>query len=99
MRRFTVAAAAVVAVIVLAGCSATISTGTGTTIKAWPTAEPLTGPVPVGRWACFFDEDMDAMRASNQAEPPSACFILYGGAIAFHPGGIGYDLKQYVRGS
>lgn len=104
MRRFTVAAAAVAAVVMLVGCSGTISTGGApkkTPIKTWPMAEPLTGAAPVGYWECVDTFDVEELRISNKAPAPRQhrCRNLDGQyAIEYRPDGTGYDLKQYRRG-
>ena len=58
----------------LAGCSASVSTPGSTTtggIRRYPTAEPLTGPAPVGYWACVSDFDPAELRMSNSRVEPS----------------------------
>ena len=103
MRRFIVAAAVVAAAFMLAGCSGTISTNTGTRtpIKTWPTAPVLTGEFPVGYWACIDDFDVAELRTANNKNAPGThqCRAYQGSAaIEYRPDGTGYDLEQYRRG-
>ena len=89
-------------VLLMTACSGTVSlsgAGGNGVVPRWPTATPLTGEVPVGRWACVFDADLEGMKSSNSSSSPQACFVLDGGAISFHPDSSGYDLKQYKRES
>lgn len=76
--RSFVCSVAVVQVLVIVGCSATISGGGGG--RTFTVAEPLAGPVIVGRWMCIDDRNYDAMRQSNQGRIREIrCPILGGG--------------------
>ena len=71
MRRFAVVAAVTAVAFVVAGCSGTVSTSAGGTIKVWPTAPALTGAVPVGYWECVDTFDVEELRTANRASAPT----------------------------
>ena len=107
MRRFTVTAAVVAALIAVMGCSGSISTRMSGPIEAtgpiglWPTAPALTGSPPVGYWECVNTFDVEEIRASNSAHAPRQhdCRGFDGDrAIEYKADGTGYDLAQYRRG-
>ena len=68
-------------VLVLIGCSGAVSVSSGDkTIKVWPTADPLTGPLMVGWWMCYRDRDYAAMRESNRHGGDQRCWHQIGTA-------------------
>ena len=72
-----------------------------TTIKAWPVAQDLTGPIPVGRWACIADGDLERLRKTNSGNLPRLCSVVPGTserAVEFRPDGSGWTLDQYGGG-
>ena len=72
-------AGAVLVVVVLVGCSGAVSVSSGDkTIRVWPTADPLTGPLMVGWWMCYLDQDFAAMRESNRHGGDQRCWHQIG---------------------
>lgn len=65
-------------ILVIAGCSGSVSVSGGAKkqIKTWPVAEPLEGPIPVGRWRCYRAQDFEAMRQSNSAALDDSCNVV-----------------------
>ena len=94
-----VAGAGALVVVVLFGCSGAVSVSSGdNTIRVWPTADPLTGPLMVGRWMCTKDLDYAAMRQSNRvAQTQFRCntFIDLARAMEVLPDGSGRALSVY----
>ena len=87
--------------VVLASCDrATLRTGTGV-IELYPTAKPLTGPIPVGRWMCFFLFDYEAIKMTNSGRVPRLCQLYdsFYESAEFNPDGTGWLLDQWQRGS
>ena len=102
--RYVLAIGATMMIWALAGCSATVSPGSPTTggIKRYPTSEPLTGPAPVGYWACVSDFDPAEFRMSNSRSAPRFYRCRAGSgerAIEYRPDGTGWELARYERGS
>ena len=62
-------------------------------------AEPLVGPIPVGRWDCIPDRDYESMRGSNNSYFPGVCYIVRIGerASEFLPYGSGWALRAHKR--
>lgn len=66
----------------------------------WPTETPLTGELPVGRWAGVEDFDFEGKKANNDGDYPALKRVISntpGGAIELRPGGVGFVLRQYQR--
>ena len=90
-------------ILVIAGCSGAVSVSDGekkpSPIKTLSVAEPLEGPIPVGRWRCFLDYDLEAMRATNLRSPLYSCQGgLLGGfkhKYEFRPDGTGWSLNWH----
>ena len=111
-----IAVVLVVTVMLLASCKATVmgrvpvTPPTGPTephgpdgpviVVTWPVAPPLTGPSPVGRWACINGwPDFDDIKASNSSQSPAACTIARGYALEFIEDGSGNTLTKHRRPS
>ena len=60
------------------GCSGAVAVKSDnkTPIKTWPVAEPLEGPMPIGRWRCYRSQDFEAMRKSNSAALDQSCNVV-----------------------
>ena len=101
--RYVLAIGATMMIWALAGCSATVSPGSPTTggIKRYPTSEPLTGPAPVGYWACVSDFDPAEFRMSNsrRAKILSLPRRVRGAGHRVPTRRTGWELARYERGS
>ena len=103
MKRIVTAAVVLIAVgLLAASCSATLrGAGGGGVVTLYPTAEPLVGELPVGRWACVSGNlDFEENKKSNRGSAPRLCDLYLApdaGAIALHPDESGFLLKQYQR--
>ena len=93
-------AAVLVAAMMMAACSGTLRLGTitaprptsGGVVSLWPTVDALTGDLPIGRWACFYDSDLETIRKSNSAQAPGRCYVSWMKVVEFH-----YELHHYQR--
>lgn len=90
-------AAASLVTLVLVSCSGSVTVGGGKKpIKTWPTAEPLAGDMPVGRWRCYRDQDLAAMRETNSPALDNSCdLIRFKLDYEFLADGSGWTLKRY----
>ena len=82
----------------LVGCSGavTVKSVSKTPIKTWPVAESLEGPMPVGRWRCYKDQDFGAMQESNKAALDESCDVVrFKLAYEFRAGGTGWALTLH----
>ena len=66
-------------------------------IKTWPVAQPLEGPIPVGRWDCIPDADYARMRESNNSFFPGVCYLVSIGERGNEvlPDGTGWTLQAH----
>lgn len=101
-------AVAIAALLMVAGCKATVRTGGGpgpgpvVVVVTWPMADPLTGEVPVGRWACIDGSpSFDRIADSNRSRAPDVCQVLsnvgHSYVVELRPDGSGDTLTRYVR--
>ena len=64
-------------------------------------AEPLEGPIPVGRWRCYYDQDLERFRNTNSTSLlRNDCNVLdFKRDFEFNPDGTGWVLDRYVAGN
>lgn len=82
MRRIAFLAAAISVAVTLVGCSGAVSVKPGAKkplADPWPTAEPLSGSFPIGRWACFdAGIDYEALKRANDRRTfDPRCFYIW----------------------
>ena len=93
-------AAVVLSAVLLSSCSGTVRAGGTGTVTLYPTAAPLTGSVPVGRWVCYASFDYDDIKRTNRAIVPGLCYV-HGSAdrrVEYNADGTGWLLGAWQRG-
>ncbi len=97
-RPIPIIAAATVLLVLIAGCKGTTVTGGGTVVVTWDTATPLTGTLPVGRWACIDgNPGFDRLATSNRHRSPEACKVAGAFALELRADGTGHTLLKHRR--
>ena len=94
--------AAALVLLLIVGCTSTTVKAGPIRIKTWPTATPLSGPTPVGRWAAVLDYDYASLRETTTKVFPTPKGVTdrsLAPAVELWPDGTGWDLRVYRRSS
>lgn len=83
----------VLSVLILASCKATVMSP-GEEIVLRPTAKPLVGDFPVGRWACFKPFSYERVKRTNSIRELPRCAPWYYGVVELRPDDVGWWLNR-----